>query len=1240
MAPPEARTDDFWRVVRTLQQAARQAVYADSEWETQLRAAQKEAGEGRRQKFVKSSEREAGRRFVRPHAPAFAAAPEAVQGRTDERAIMNSFVRETGSAAPSYLCWYADAPVGKSALLADYVRRPPRGVDILNFFVSAEHGSDTRAAFEAQVGNQIRELLQASEPIRPPGSREWHRLFAEATKRNGKLLLVVDGLDDDVAWSAPAVRGVRGSIAALLPLAPPPGMRVIVSLRRCVRFPDDLAPTHPLRSPENRRTLTPLTGIPLVRRTPPDATPLGSKVAQILAVSGGGLRTDDLAELADFPAESVDRWAQGPGGRALVFEDPVLGTYTLAQPSHATATRASLAAEGVARCTSQLLAWSGRWRTAGWPDGTPPYPLAHQLRLLADPEERAEYVLDLPRLRRLVARAGLDAALAQLDRFEEETGATDTAPASLAVLVRLAATWDVLRGESRGVPSGAPALLVRLGETERARALARSAATAVDRALHLADVAVELAHVKRDGAEAVAREAAELFCQVPPDAHEDPEIPVRLLGAAEALTSLKSHDAARLLLHAVAGDRTAGTEVLTRAAALLTTVGDPALLTVLRERAEDLSQGGVRARAVAVDLWGALARATSVGSVPAGDRIEAICEELEPGDGLGAVGVLAVAVSALIALPHKRQKVARGLLRDALDRIVEALADPDALSLDDQAHSRRELAGTLARLTLAVDGAVCSRGALDDMRRMLDSLPEQLRTGVLGDVTAERARTVAEAAEVRRAEERAKGVAAAKEAKHADRRAKDAVAKEMKAEARRTREASRRKGAAAQAPPPVQVRTPGPGSPRLHRPSTGLSPAGDVQPPEHLRLLREADDRLGAGDLLRSRELLDAALRRSPLSSASPLPALAGRQADLAQALGMAGEFSQAEALARGMPDRARHVAALSLGCSLGGHTDPGAHYAREAARLVSGDTDPSSANAVAQALAHAGEGSAARALVTGRVAEKRQALTAVAAGLVRHDPEEAARVAQPLVKALVLRSDGDTTLRTVPALAALLLACPEVRHPCASLREAFRLALVPAGQAAQSWHAPSLTVLALLAWAGCVPGEECDTVTGMVDRWRGSLRHRQQSYAELALLSAVYGDEAELRHYAEAAPTPYERAVALGAAATHLAGTPVALATDSHADDKVLRTCLALARASADGRPPDAAMARSIVRRLLRLDAWAHAILLLPKLAPAALTPVSEIAQEFRRRTDSPMPEQVSGPARPAMGEDGPHVG
>ncbi|MFJ4006360.1 hypothetical protein ACIPWL_23320 [Streptomyces sp. NPDC090023] len=1227
--------------MRTLQQAAGQAVYADSEWETRLRAAQKEAGEGRRQQFAKPPERKKGQRFVRPHTPARAAAAEVIQGRTDERTIMNSFVREPSSAAPAYLCWHADAPVGKTALLADYVRRSPRGIDILNFFVSAEHGSDTRAEFEAQVGDQIRELLQTSEPCRPTGSREWHRLFAEATKRNGKLLLVVDGLDDDVAWSAPAARGVRGSIAALLPLAPPPGMRVIVSLRRCVRFPDDLPPTHPLRRPEYRRTLTPLPGIPLVRRSPPDATPLGTTVAQILAVSGGGLRTEDLAELADLPADSVDRWAQGPGGRALILDDPVLGTYTLAQPSHATAARASLAVEDVARCTRQLLAWSSRWRTAGWPDGTPPYPLIHQLRLLPDPDERAEYVLDLPRLRRLVAQVGLDAALAQLDRFEEEIGATGTAPGSLAILTRLAATRDVLRGESRAVPSGAPALLIRLGETERARALARSASTAADRARHLADVAVELAHAERDDAEAVAREAAELYCRVPPDAHADPETPVLLLGAAEALASLKSHDAARLLLHAVVGNRTAGTEVLTRAAALLTTVGDPALQTLLRERADDLSQGGVRARAVAVDLWGALARATPMGSVPDGDRIEAICKELEPEDGLGAVDVLAVAVSALLSLPHKRRKIAQQLLREALARITEALADPDALSVDDQGHLRRELAGTLARLTLAVG----ARGALDDMHRMLDSLPVHLRTGVLGDATAERARTVAEAAEVRRAEEDAEARAAAKEAKNAARRAEYPKAKQREKEKQRILQESRGKRTAAQAPPPVQVRTPGPGIPRPHRPSTGQPSAGDHQPPEHLRLLQEADNQLGTGDLLRSRELLDAALRHSPLSSVTPLPGLEGWQADLSQALGMAGEFSAAEALAHDMPDRARHFAALSLGCSLGGHTAPGAHYAREAARLATGDADPALANAVAQALAHAGDAFAARTLVTGRVAEKRQALTAVAAGLVRHDPEESARIAQPLIEALVLRSDGDATLRTIPELAALLLAYPDVRHPGTRLREALRLALVPAARAAQSWHAPSMTVLALLARIGCVPGEEFETVTGMVDRWHRSLRHRhrhrQQPYTELALLAAVYDDEVALRRHTEAAPTPYGRATALSAAATYLAGTPVALATDTRADDRVLRTCLALARAAGDGRPPDLMAARSLLRGHLKTNAWAHTIPLLPVIAPAALRPVGEIARDIRRHAEGPRPEAAgAGPAPVAVQEDGPHDG
>ncbi|MGW2766123.1 hypothetical protein [Streptomyces sp. NPDC001275] len=1274
-APKAARADDFWSFVRMLQQAAVRPLYTDSEWAAALRAAQEE-GTGERDRQIRPFRRQdPGHRFVRVHGPALDAAVADVQGRRDERTDMNAFVRDSSLGAPSYLCWHADGPVGKTMLLADYVRRRrPADVDILTFFVSAAHGTNTRAKFEGEMADQIGEFLGKPRDHVPRGVWEWKRLFAEAaakSTRHGRvLLLVVDGLDDDVAWSGLAAESrtpasgakartkaragqspVRGSIAALLPAPPPSGMRVIVSLRRCVRFPDDLrSERHPLRQSKHLRTLVSVPGVPLLRQPPPDATALGGSVAGLLAVAGGGLRTVDLAELTGLPLERVDRLAQGPAGRSLVFDDPVFQTYALAEPHLVRAVREDLGEAGVVRHTRELLAWSQRWRTAGWPEGTPPYPLAHQLRLLTGTAERAAYALDMPRLRRLACTAGPVTALAQLETFEEEIDtAAGTTSDGLATLVPLSAARALLRRESRDVPDGAPALLVRLGDVERARGLARSAPATSARAVHLADVAVEMAYAGRADVDAVVLEAVEWLernraDQGFPGICRAPESYTRLLGAVRALVMLNETGAARPLLRAVVHDYAAGTEALIEAAGMLATVQELDVLAVLYDRADALSAGGTRARTAAVDLWGALAPAVPSLGPHIGDRIEVVCKELGPSDGLGAVDVLAAAASALAHLPATRDKAAARLTRKALARMAEAietLKDSESLPEDDQAHLGRELAGTLARLAQAVDDTGVMRDALDDIRRLMDSLPEHLRIGVLGDSMLERAQRVAEAAEEDRAQADRKALADAKDRKNAKRRAEY----KSNAKYKRNREKKENKNrdrdkkrdalkASLMQHTKVQVEQTEPGDPPrevrrasatqrsdTHRRSVGLPSPGDGSQSDHphLLLLQEADDQLGAGKLLRCRELLETALRRSPVSPLNP-PVSESWTVDLSQALGLAGEFSESEALSEclpGAPDRARHLSALSLGCSLGGYRDAGGGYAHEAACLASGSADTGLMNGVAQALAYAGDGPAASTMATGRAAEKRQALTAVAAGLVRHCRGEAARIAESLIDALPQRIDEGSPFRVLPELAALLLAYPDVRQPDPRLHEMLRLGLVRMAKTPQQWHAPSMAVLTLLERFGCIPEENADMVASMTERWQRSLQPGQEPCAELALLCAVDGDTAALWRRAEAARTADGRAAALATAATYLAGVPMALATDSRADDRVVRTCLSLARASGDGRPPAEATARHIVRRLARTNAWTHTIPLLPQLAPGALGHLSVIARDFGQHTD-----------------------
>ncbi|MFD7897155.1 hypothetical protein [Streptomyces sp. NPDC059743] len=645
-SPTPERVVDFWAIVRMLQQTVGQPLHTDAEWEAALRAAQEEGAAGRGRRTSQPHAEGADRRYIRVHEPALDVATDNVEGRTNERSVMNAFLRETSSGAPTYLCWQSDAPVGKTALLADYLQRhPPTDVDILSFFVSSVHGTDTQAAFSKEIAEQMGKFLGEKPDRAPVGPRKWRRLFADAAKKskeNGRrLVLVVDGLDDDVAWSGLASEGgslacgaqrrnvgqsgnpeaesgnkarsrqkpVRGSIAALLPSPPHSGMRVIVSLRRSVRFPDDVPNGHPLRQAEHLRTLLRVPGVPPLRQPLPDTGALGESVAELLAVSGGGLRIADLAELTELSEDRLNRVAQGPAGRAIVLDDPVAVTYALAEPQPADTVRESLDKAAVERHTRELLAWSQRWHAAGWPAATPPYPLAYQLRLLTDGPERAAYVLDVRRLRRLTSTSGATVALAQLDAFEEEISDGDGTQ-GLVTLVSLCAVRALLREDLREVPDGAPALLVRLGYVERARGLARSAPTPSARAVHLADVAVEMAYAARADLDSVIREAVEWLARsrVGVDGRSpvsaDPDVYTRLLGAIRTLVTLERPDAARPLLRAVVHDRAAGTEALVAAAGLLNTVHDVDVVALLYNRAEDLTAGGMRDRTAAVDLWG------------------------------------------------------------------------------------------------------------------------------------------------------------------------------------------------------------------------------------------------------------------------------------------------------------------------------------------------------------------------------------------------------------------------------------------------------------------------------------------------------------------------------------------------------------------------------------------------------------------------------------------------------------
>ncbi|MYW02346.1 hypothetical protein [Streptomyces sp. SID3343] len=1265
-------TSRFRAFVGVLEAAAGYPVFTDAEWETALRAARQSALKAVHEANPASDRKDPTGPFVRAHLPELRVRG-ALVGRQAERAAMNAFVRARDPQAQSYMCWHAKHAAGKTALLADYVKNPPPNVDVLNYFVSADQGTNTRVEFVAEMATQIRTFLRRNEASLPtPRSpREWANLFDRAARKSAgrgrRLLLVIDGLDEDVAWSGPAhgdgarhpndqARNVvtGGSIAALLPTQPDHGMRVVVSARRSTRLPEDVAAEHPLRVRECLRLLKPSAPAVEIERAAWAAAErlraddLGRVVIGLLAVTGGGLRTADLAVLSGTSVEVVDGLVHGVAGRCLVLDDEVTETYALSHDEILGSVLRELAPKAAEHLTGLLHSWVETWRAAGWPEETPLYPLTGYLRLLDDPADRATFVLDARRQVRLAAVAGPDVALAQLDALAEVIDGWATRPDHLAPATRLAASRALLLYGVRDVPSQAPALFVLLQDVARARALARSAPSPVIKAARLAEVAVAAYRGGLRGAASIATEAAEQATRadaVFPCPIEDAKAYEELAEAARALHELGAIDAARALLRAVILSGAADVESLVAAVDLLTAIDGRDGWVALEQRAEHLSMGGPRARAAAVDIWATVARSRPTRAAHARARVVALCEESGPSDGLASVDVFALAASMLA---KSSPRASHGLVRDAQARLSAALADPDTLAPADQAHLQRELGSTLTRLAQAVDDTGIGPDALDGLGALVAALPETLRTGVLGDDPTEPVAANIAASDRRRAAEEKAHWEQGKERLLAERRARDAANRDYLRQRKERQERQERQERKEREQPERSERREGPlrtgelrgqqsavpaqqavrhkASPR-RAPSQGRPEAlasrheHDEQRPAHIVLLRHAGQLLRNDNHVLGRERLEAALRCSPPLRTSAAAVGAWTPA-LSQALGAIGEFACAADLAAGLPEtenRVRHLAALSMGCSQGGHDIEARRYAQEAAGLGADGSGPGLRAVIAQALAHAGEAAAAVEVARRRMpgdpatpaqlrVQRRRALTAVAAGLVHRAPETAAGLVDSSTEALRLRIGLGGPFHPLPELAELLLACPDVRRPGPAPAEALRLAAAFVREPLQQWHPESAVVLALLGRIDCCA--ELPDVADTLDQWQRTLPPDRTPHAELAVLAAMAGDTAAALRLIEASPTPDGRAVARAAVATHLAGVPTVLAADRASQDMTLGLCLALAHAAGDGSAPDEAAARLLVRELLSGEWWAYAIPLLPRLAPEALVPLCELAR------------------------------
>lgn len=438
----------------------------------------------------------------------------------------------------SYVWWQAGPWAGKSALMSTFVLKPPPQmagrVWLVSFFITARLASqDTRDAFAEVLTEQLCELLGQDLPVAVSEvTREavLLDLLAQAAKEcqraGGRLVLVVDGLDEDRSVTTGPY---AHSIAGLLPAAPPVGMRIIVAGRPNPPIPDDLPDNHPLRDP----------GIIRLLGDSPHARDLqrlgqseikrllrGTKVEQdlsgLVTAARGGLSGPDLRELTGADLVDIEEVLHTVAGRTFtrrVSRWAVGGpqVYLLGHEELHNAACHYLGEARLAEYRQRLHAWAETYQTPGdgqepWPANTPEYLLTGYPRMLAAAGDTGRLValaIDAARHDRMLNLSGGDAAALAEIKLCQDLLLRGVEP-DLYSLALLSHHRDQLESRNANIPTDLPAVWAILGQPHRAESLARSITSLDQRVEALAAVARVMAAAELERARALATEAEQV----------------------------------------------------------------------------------------------------------------------------------------------------------------------------------------------------------------------------------------------------------------------------------------------------------------------------------------------------------------------------------------------------------------------------------------------------------------------------------------------------------------------------------------------------------------------------------------------------------------------------------------------------------------------------------------------------------------------------------------------------------
>ena len=530
-------------------------------------------------------------------------APDPLIGRDDELAAWAEFC----AGADAYTWWQADPWAGKSALASWFTLHPPAGVDVVSFFITGSLiGQADSDAFLNAMLEQLNSLYPAS--WRSPavaGARVgawWDLLASAATEAEGRarrLVVVVDGLDEDEAGATPP-RG-KPSIASLLPRRPPSGVRFIVTSRPGPGLPDDLPSDHPLRAcdPHRLRVSRVAKGIELFARQELQQLLAGDQVTidvvGYVAASGGGLNGGDLSALTGVPPYKLAPVLRGVFGRSLHTRastdprnpqaNPAPRVYLFAHETLRVTAEEQLGGE-LARYREKVHEWIGSYASNGWPDTTPGYAIRGYPRLLeatADVTRLSALARDPHRHAFLLEVTGSDyTALTEIRMVSSLIA--DQRRLDLKALVELAAHRLAILLRNDSIGDDLVVAWARLARFDHAEALARTITDPHFQAGALTSLVAAIAAAgDLDRAEALARTITDPGFQAPALADlataaaqaGDPDRARRLAADAEALARTITNPEAQAWELASLAAAIAQAGDLDRAEALARTITEP-----------------------------------------------------------------------------------------------------------------------------------------------------------------------------------------------------------------------------------------------------------------------------------------------------------------------------------------------------------------------------------------------------------------------------------------------------------------------------------------------------------------------------------------------------------------------------------------------------------------------------------------------------------------------------------------